>query len=210
MNYRGKPVCNQSSYWTHLVVNFVAVIVLIGLAVYGVMSGSWGLAILAFLLIAPVGIYFRVIMVRRCRDIGWPTFLPWLIFTLGGLVNMSQLAGGAATALQPSSITMVPLLVGSIDFIFMIVLGCVSSKQNDPAAAFRDDDNALFEPARRMDRPETQPRGESDQESRWDAAIAAALQARNQAEQAPAPAQPRPPATGPAMARTGGFGRKIV
>jgi hypothetical protein len=72
-------------------------------------------------------------MMRRCRDIGWPIFLPWsaqalqflmvfLLFTSGGL------SGGMGAARTVSSGS---LLIGFADFVLVIVLGCVRSRHVD-------------------------------------------------------------------------------
>jgi uncharacterized membrane protein YhaH (DUF805 family) len=198
---KNMPVVGQSKYWTQFLINFVAVISLLALAIVSLMSGSWGVAILAFLAIAPVGIWFRVVMVRRCRDIGWPTFLPWLLFGGGVAFNVLRIGGGSAAAFEQgslSSVAMLPLLVGLVDFGFMVTIGCIASKQQDYAGVF--DDGAV--PATPGS---SQPAGAQD--ARWDAAIAAALAAREGADAAPAQ---RPVAPRPALGRPGGFGRRIV
>lgn len=222
--YQGKPVCNQSSYWTQFVINFFAVLGLLGFSIYSLFSGHWGIAILAFLLMVPVGIYFRVVMMRRCRDIGWPAFLPWLFFGGGVLANMGRITAGSAAAMKTGMLGL-PLMVGLADFVFMIVIGCIASKRQDYAAVFEDEPRpGGFQPATRREepprrpvyhtadnalRPSALPPAESEQEARWDAAIANALAAREATEAQPAP-QPRPLAPGPLASRPGGFGRRVV
>lgn len=225
--YQGKAVCNQSQYWTQFLINFVAVIGLLGLAIFSLLRGSWGIAILAFLAIAPMGIWFRIVMVRRCRDIGWPTFLPWLMFGGGVAFNMLRIGGGGAAAMQQGSLggaALLPLMIGLVDFGFMVTIGCIATKRQDYAHVFEDEPIAArpAQPAYHSSYAEPAParrpgvpQPESEQEARWDAAIAAALAARQQGEPAPsvaaAPAPPqRPLAPGPAMARPAGFGRKVV
>ena len=60
----------QSQYWAMFALYFVAVLGLGAFAIYSLVTLSFGQAIGSFLLIAPLGIYFRVVMMRRCRDIG--------------------------------------------------------------------------------------------------------------------------------------------
>ena len=221
--YQGKPVCSQSSYWTQFVINFVAVLGLLSLSIYSLFTGHWGVAIIAFLLMVPVGIYFRVVMMRRCRDIGWPPFLPWLFFGGGILGNMGRITAGSAAALKTGMLGL-PLLIGLADFVFMIVIGCIASKRQDFAAVFEDDPRpGLSQPATRRGEPTRSPAfsnaasaptaaippAETEQEARWDSAIANALAAREAGESKPAPQQ-RPFAPGPLAGRPGGFGRRVV
>ena len=221
---QGKPVCSQSSYWTQFAINFVAVFGLLAFSIYSLFTGHWATALLAFLLMVPVGIYFRVVMMRRCRDIGWPPFLPWLFFGGGILGNMGRITAGSAAALKTGMLGL-PLLIGLADFIFMIVIGCIASKRQNYAAVFEDDPRAgLSQPATRRSEParspayhspdssaprSSTPPAESEQEARWDAAIANALAAREMAEDQPAPQQ-RPFAPSPLAGRPGGFGRRVV
>ena len=220
---QGKAVCSQSSYWTQFAINFVAVFGLLAFSIYSLFTGHWGAALLAFLLMVPVGIYFRVVMMRRCRDIGWPPFLPWLFFGGGMLGNLGRITAGSAAALKTGMLGL-PLLIGLADFIFMIVIGCIASKRQNYAAVFEDDPRSdAFQPATRRSEavrspgyhtPETAPRAstapaESEQEARWDAAIANALAAREMSELPPAQPQ-RPLAPGPLAGRPGGFGRRVV
>lgn len=223
MEYQGKPVCNQSQYWTQFVINVIAVVGLISFSIYSLLSGHWGMAILAFLLVVPVGIYFRVVMMRRCRDIGWPPFLPWLFFGGGILGNMGRITAGSAAALKSGALGL-PLMIGLADFVFMIVIGCIASKRQDYAAVFEDDPRpGGFQPATRRGEParslaynnmDSAPRAaippaESEQEARWDAAIANALATRQAADDQSVPQQ-RPLAPGPLVGRPGGFGRRVV
>lgn len=220
---QGKAVCSQSSYWTQFAINFVAVFGLLAFSIYSLFTGHWATALLAFLLMVPVGIYFRVVMMRRCRDIGWPPFLPWLFFGGGILGNMGRITAGSAAALKTGMLGL-PLLIGLADFVFMIVIGCIASKRQDYAAVFEDDPRSgAFQPATRRGEPARRPAyntadsaprsstppAESEQEARWDAAIANALAAREMAEDQPAPQQ-RPFAPAPLAGRPGGFGRRVV
>ncbi|MGB7654423.1 MAG: hypothetical protein WBL74_02975 [Novosphingobium sp.] len=221
--YQGKPVCSQSSYWTQFVINFVAVLGLLSLSIYSLFTGHWGVAIIAFLLMVPVGIYFRVVMMRRCRDIGWPPFLPWLFFGGGILGNMGRITAGSAAALRAGMLGL-PLMIGLADFVFMIVIGCIASKRQDYAVVFEDDPRpGGFQPATRRGELTRSPAfsnaasaptaaippAETEQEARWDSAIANALAAREAGESKPAPPQ-RPFAPGPLAGRPGGFGRRVV
>lgn len=221
--YQGKPVCSQSSYWTQFAINFVAVLGLLACSIYSLFSGHWGLALLAFLLVVPVGIYFRVVMMRRCRDIGWPPALPWLFFGGGILGNMGRITAGSAAALKTGMLGL-PLLIGLADFVFMIVIGCIASKRQDYAAVFEEDPRSgAFQPATRRSEPALSPAhhapdeapqssippAANEQEASWDAAIANALAARDVAESQPA-APHRPFAPGPVVGRPGGFGRRVI
>ena len=221
---QGKPVCSQSSYWTQFAINFVAVLGLLAFSIYSLFTGHWGMALLAFVLVVPVGIYFRVVMMRRCRDIGWPAFLPWLLFGGGILGNMGRITAGSAAALKTGMLGL-PLVIGLADFVFMIVIGCIASKRQDYAAVFEDDPRpGIFQPATRSGEPGRSPAyhapdssapqavippAETEQEARWDSAIANALAAREASEsQLAAPQRPFAPA--PLVRRPGGFGRRVV
>lgn len=220
----------RSAYWTAFIINIVAIIGLMIGMVTAAFSGHFAMAILLFLLIAPVGIYFRVVMMRRCRDIGWPAFLPWVLFGAGIVANLTRIGQGVEALRNPGSGTL-PLLIGLIDFAFMIAIGCIQSQDRggDYARHFLDDgDDGL--PAAGPARPAARmPTGydadaasaqramlttREDEEASWDAAIARALAAREQA--APQHDVHRPVA--PEVQRApsglqrpaGGFGRRVV
>lgn len=149
----------QSQYWTYFVVNLALVPMLLFGGLYFFVTGKFGAAFLAFLIIIPVGLYFRVIMMRRCRDIGWPAALPWIIFGFQGMmvfVVMASGTGGHAPSLRPSPSALALPLVGSVDFILSIVIGCIASKEPENLASiFGSDDPAAPAyrpvPAHRLD-----------------------------------------------------------
>lgn len=220
---QGKPVCSQSSYWRQFVIQIVAVVGLVWGGFASLFTGHWGMAILAFLLVVAAGIWFRVVMMRRCRDIGWPPVLPWLLFGGGVLGNLGRLSVGSAVAIKTGMLGL-PLLLGLADFVFMIVIGCIATKRQDFAAVFEDEPRPDgYQPATRRSEPARSPADHSlaeaprsalppterDQEARWDAAIANALAARESAESLPAPQQ-RPFASAPLAGRPGGFGRRVI
>lgn len=206
----------QSAYWMYFGGNMVlGVFLLIG-AISAFMNGSFAIGIICFLLLGPMGIYFRVIMMRRCRDIGWPAFLPWLVFGFAvvfGMMNGFRAAAnpgavGSAAAFTPL------ILVYLADFILMIVIGCIGSKSAaDYARIFGDDlqERAISEGYG----VGNQPFGDNGDDvlgepnvDRWDAVIA-----RKLAEQkAPsAPSAPSAPTQMPIMQRPNtGFGRKLA
>jgi hypothetical protein len=129
---RGRRI-GQSAYWGRFAVFMIGVPLLLGFGLYSLFSRDYGLGIVAILAIFPLSIWFRFVMMRRCRDIGWPIFLPWsaqalqflmvfLLFTSGGL------SGGIGAARTVSSGS---LLIGFADFVLVIVLGCVRSRHVD-------------------------------------------------------------------------------
>jgi uncharacterized membrane protein YhaH (DUF805 family) len=201
----------QSAYWGRFAVFMIGVPLLLGFGIYSLFSRDYGLGIVAILAIFPLSIWFRFVMMRRCRDIGWPIFLPWsaqalqflmvfLLFTSGGL------SGGMGAARTVSSGS---LLIGFADFVLVIVLGCVRSRHVDVDYA------EVFggEPAALRAHPSPAPYGvaaddrPSAIQAREDAAIERALAAYRDRATEPAAATPRPApiVTAP---RTTGFGRK--
>lgn len=220
----------RSAYWTAFIINIVAIIALMIGMVTAAFSGHIAFAILLFLLIAPVGIYFRVVMMRRCRDIGWPAFLPWVLFGAGMLANLTRIGQGAEALRNPGSGTL-PLLVGLIDFAFMITIGCIQSQNRggDYARHFVDDEDDAAPAARPARAAARMPTGydadaasaqrallttREDEEASWDAAIARALAAREQS--GPEQDVHRPVAPGLQRPQSGlqrpagGFGRRVV
>lgn len=211
----------QSQYWAMFALYFVAVLGLGAFAIYSLVTLSFGQAIGSFLLIAPLGIYFRVVMMRRCRDIGWPAFLPWLFFVIPvGFNFMGGLAGvGSPSAIDAFAISalIVPLILSLLDLAFAIVIGCIRTKEDggeDYARIFGDE----AQPARpAWPRESSEPANYHEplpagDYSRFDAAVARALEAHRNAETAPQPG-PRadPPIPASAHARAvAGFGRKAV
>lgn len=197
----------RSAYWTLFAVNVVAVIVLLVGGIAAVASGAFVLGVLLLLAIAPVGIYFRVVMMRRCRDIGWPAALPWSFFGAGMLASFDTygpILGAPESAQMPA--LGLSFLVSLADFAFMVVIGSIrgTSERADYDTIFGPDERdarmvAPVRPTRPAYRGETDERDE-DSDARWDAAIQNALAARAGAGSA----APQPPAP------SAGFGRKPV
>jgi uncharacterized membrane protein YhaH (DUF805 family) len=195
---------SQAKYWALFGAYMVATVVLLGGGVVAIVQGSIGFGLLMVIAIVPLGIYWRVIMMRRCRDIGWPAFLPWGIFGLQfatSFAGQSSLLGGTTPSL---SLLMLPLLLGLADFVFSIVIGCMGSKREfDYDEVFADGRDDL-QRTRPTDAPGVASGGEGD---RFDDAIARALEKHRRGESvldAPRPA-PAMPARAP-----GGFGRRVV
>src|SRR5690606_1566448 len=102
--------------------------------IWAVLSGEFLLGILMVLAVIPVGIYFRVIQMRRCRDIGWPAFLPWVFFGV-------QCLNGLRFDLQdPASMGLgLTMVLGIADFIFSIAIGALPSRRGfDPERGLAD------------------------------------------------------------------------
>ncbi|MWV27047.1 DUF805 domain-containing protein [Aurantiacibacter rhizosphaerae] len=211
---------SRSGYWKHFFINVVAVLLLIGVAFGSLASGAWVFAIIAVLLIVPVGIYFRVVMMRRCRDIGWPPALPWITFGLGvvgGMFNfegyarmdMDVLLGGSALS----------SLVSLLDFALMITLGSVRGRDGanyaqvfgeGPAQA-----NMRTGPRAASDFGAPAPSVATGDGDAMDDAIARAVEnyrrtgsAVPNLTQANAPSRSTPRAAPPSRAT--GFGRKMI
>jgi hypothetical protein len=220
-------IIGQSGYWARFAVFMIGAPVLIGFGIYSLFTGDYGLGLISILAVFPLSIWFRFVMMRRCRDIGWPVFLPWSAQGLQFLVFFMLFSGGglsgdglsAAKTLSSGS-----MLIGLADFVLIIALGCFASRQADVdyADVFGGDpDDAWARPARpatpRM--PTSYGADPSDYpdaaRAREDAAIARALSTYRGggAEPAPAPLPARqvaPVAAPPIIAapRAGGFGRK--
>ena len=188
----------QSGYWTVFGINMVAVPLLLAGALWSLVNGSYGAALLMFLAIIPVGLYFRVIMMRRCRDIGWPAFLPWLLFGLQFMQTFFTLSGSLSAPKLGSDMIgarmVLPLVIGMADFIFSIIIGCIkSAERRDYARIFGDG---------LPDSPTPSTAGGGPNYDRFDEAVARAMAQHKQAESA-APETMIVPAR-PA----GGFGRR--
>lgn len=208
----------QSGYWAMLGVNILAIVALLVGGLVLLFSGAYVVGILVLLAIAPVGIYFRVIMMRRCRDIGWPAFLPWAFFGAAFLFNFGLFGGGAGSS--PGALAL-PLLIGLADFVFMIVIGCIGSKEaggayyeevfgSGHAAPVRTGPASAGPAASAVPSYRDADPDGGDEQARWDAAIARALQGQNAAAD-PARQRPRPVARpqGPRPAAPV-FGRRAV
>lgn len=232
-----KARIGRPAYWTGFVVNFTLVVGLLVAAVALGMNGHFGPAILCFLAIVPAGLYFRVIMMRRCRAIGWPAFLPWLMFGLGLFANLTRLSQGVEGLRNPG-LAVFPMLVGLADFALMIAIGCIAGRgQREVAQVFEPDEDA-FATARPLAQRSV-PRGfgtapaaprvpqdfeptpafraagyhtREQEEASWDAAIARALEAR----QRDAGGEIHRPLAPPVQRTSGprrpvaGFGRRVV
>jgi uncharacterized membrane protein YhaH (DUF805 family) len=197
---------SQSKYWALFGAYMLAVPVLLIGGIVSLASSGVGVGLLMIAAIVPLGMYWRVIMMRRCRDIGWPTFLPWLSFGLQSLSSLSirhAVLSGAAPAL---SLLLVPLLIAFADFAFSIVIGCIRTKDSVDYEAVFGDGPEPFRDAR----PASAIPAGYDAPDRFDAAIARALEAHRRGESIldpapaarPAPAMPARPASG--------FGRRVI
>ncbi len=127
-SYANSSRVDRPAYWVYFGVTFILPILFLIGGIYSIFSGSYMLGILAILAIVPINIYFRVIMMRRCRDIGWPAWLPWATFAAIFLTSYSAI-GGAMRGDMPSfgSFGLFNLF-SIIDFGLMIAIGCFQSK----------------------------------------------------------------------------------
>ena len=131
-----KSRVGRSTYWMYYVGITVVTWAMYAWAIYEVLKLET--VPFAFGLIIPtiLSIYFRIIAMRRCRDIGWPAFLPWL--TIGLIVVCSVFSGMQAgfhpeAALGTIGVSMViSVLLGLADFVFLIVIGCLDSAGGYP------------------------------------------------------------------------------
>jgi hypothetical protein len=182
------------------VVNIVAVAALLAGGFMAIFSGSFFLGVLLLIAIAPVGIYFRVVMMRRCRDIGWPAALPWIFFGAGMLVSFGTLSQMFGSRGELPSLGL-SWLVSLADLVFMVVIGCIAGRSGqgiDYEATFGPDESDYRRPSpvratAPAYRDEADERDE-DRDARWDAAIQNALNKRGGTDgsvpRAPAPIRP--------------------
>lgn len=210
---------SQGRYWAMFGINIVVMGLLVVGAASVALQGRFGLGLLMIAGIAPLAIYWRVIMMRRCRDIGWPAAAPWILFGIQIAIsfNIGSNLGTAATAAtagaagavgavaSAGSAFLLASLVSTADFVFTIVIGCIGSKQAvDYRANFGDGPGTL---------QSAQPRdGEPRQggPDRFDDAIARALEAHRRKEAAAAATQLSHSAPVPAARQSAGFGRRVV
>ena len=125
----------RSTYWLYYVGTTVAFWAMTAWAVYQLLKLDT--IPIVFGLIAPTALYFyfRVIAMRRCRDIGWPAFLPWLIV---GLIFVCSFVAALKDGVRPEpsletldAPTVITALLGVTDFVFLIVIGCLGSARPD-------------------------------------------------------------------------------
>lgn len=228
-----KSRIGRGTYWAYFGAQIVVATALVVALIAAAVSLHFAAALLCLAALLVTGIYFRVIMMRRCRDIGWPAFVPWLMLGLAMAANYS-VVGMAARGHGAPSMSLVPLLVGLADLGVMITIGCIQSKSVDystfyepsapitpasrDAVPLRVQAPLAAQPARPVvaaSRPEqpaaVQPLApSSEEEASWDAAIARALAMRGGAAEVPDPAERavhRPVAP---LRAAGGFGRRVV
>ncbi|MFC4292709.1 DUF805 domain-containing protein [Sphingorhabdus arenilitoris] len=115
-------------YWLSFIMCIGAIIALIAGAVAAIFTGSWGMSPILFLMIVSVSLYFRVIMMRRCRDIGWPAWLPWASFGLNILLSFSSFGAAIRGNFVGSGIGIANYVV-LLDLLLMIVIGILPSQQ---------------------------------------------------------------------------------
>lgn len=210
----------QSGYWSRFAVYMVGVPALLVFGVYSLATRDFGMGVLAIIAILPLAIWFRFVMMRRCRDIGWPTWLPWsaqaLQILMGFMILSSGAMSGGIAALR--TVSSGSMLIGFADFVLVIALGCIASQQ-----AVDYDEIFGGDPVRRPNTAEAvvtyreMPLEDERDEvrRREELAIARAVEAyRNGSAMVPIPATP-PAAAPQRMAvpqglapRVAGFGRK--
>lgn len=194
----------QSRYWALFGITMITMALLLIGGGFAALQGSYGLGLLMIAAIAPVGIYWRVIMMRRCRDIGWPAAAPWITSAVQVAMTLSLRSSHGAVGTGVGSAFLLISLVGLADFAFTIVIGCIGTKQAvDYGAIFGDGPGAM---------QRTQPReGEPlrDGPDRFDDAIARALEAHRR-EAARGMTQPSHPVPAHLARRSAGFGRRAV
>ncbi len=118
---------DQAEYWIWFGGTLVLTMTFFGVGAYRVWWGDALTGVLLLLLTLPLTIYFRVIMMRRCRDINWPASLPWLLLGAGFLAGLIP-GMEVRTATQASAAVLaLPTILCLTDFIFMIAIGCISS-----------------------------------------------------------------------------------
>jgi uncharacterized membrane protein YhaH (DUF805 family) len=115
----------RTDYWIWFGLTIVTNLALLGFGIYEIVSGGILFGIMLLLLVFPLGIYFRVIMMRRCRDINWPAFLPWVLFGLGMVVNLFFAPRPSVTHQVSITPFLLPLFISLLDFLFTIVIGCI-------------------------------------------------------------------------------------
>lgn len=226
-----KSRIGQSAYWMYFGAQIVVSLALFGGMIAAVASARYSYIVLCFALLGIMGIYFRVIMMRRCRDIGWPAAVPWISF---GVIVLAQAAtiSSILSGSRAPSISALPLIASLADFGIIIAIGCFGSKHSSVAYVFEDQPHTVAasrQPAQPeiMREPPRQHSGFSadpdsaagsyaaeslsrdDEVASWDAAIARALSARNAEPAAPAPA-PAVTLGGASPRPAGGFGRRVV
>ncbi|MEJ2409772.1 MAG: hypothetical protein P8Y58_17915 [Novosphingobium sp.] len=190
----------------------IGVPVLLVLGLVGIATREYGLGIALILAILPLSIWFRFVMMGRCRDIGWPVWLPWTAQGLQILMFFMILSSGALTR-GPAALHTISsgsLLIGFLDFVLTIALGCVGGKENvDYGEIFGGDSLQRAAQARsamnyRTGNVPKEVEADAQHGDREGAAIARALAAYRSGQTAPREA----PAPRPVAHRAAGFGRK--
>jgi uncharacterized membrane protein YhaH (DUF805 family) len=120
----------RAGYWLYYVGITVLTLALYGWGLYEFISFHVFPIVFGFIAPFILSLYLRVIAMRRCRDIGWSAFLPWLTMGLTmvwGAINGLQVGLHPASALGMAGATLVVgALLGLADFIFLIVIGFIA------------------------------------------------------------------------------------
>ena len=151
------------TYWMYYVGFMVLTWGMYGWAIYEYVK--FNLIPIVFGFVAPfiLSLYFRVIASRRCRDIGWPAFLPWVTWMLPvALGVLGGLQAGMQAGLHPGvppaaaiasmgAAMVLSMLMGLLDFVFLIVIGCLDSQEAgyDPDFGHRYDPRDMPQAPRR-------------------------------------------------------------
>lgn len=194
----------QSGYWMWFGIYFIGTIALLVGGVLEIFKGAWISGALTILAVLPLGIYFRVIVMRRCRDIGWPAALPWMVFGLqitAGVMLRPRLGEAPTAAI---GMLAVPALLGLGDFVLTIVVGCLPTKAHDWSVFDDDFDPTDLPQAPKAYLDDLPPIAPQAKAYRMPRAIDEPLPAST-----PAPA-PRAMPSAPGLRPAGGFGRKAV
>lgn len=121
----GQGRVSQPEYWLYF---GCYVLISIGSLVsifYFAAQLRFAIALFAAMILMVSGLGFRVIEMWRCRDIGWPGSLPWLLF--GSQFFLSIFAG--ITGMSLTAMIVLSIVLSVVDFGFAIVIGCLPTQR---------------------------------------------------------------------------------
>ena len=131
----------RQTYWMYYVGFMVLTWGMYGWAIYEYVKLNAIPIVFGFVAPFIISVYFRVIASRRCRDIGWPAFLPWVTWVLPvALGVLGGLQAGMQAGMHPGvpptaaiasmgAAMVLSMLMGLLDFVFLIVIGCLDSQE---------------------------------------------------------------------------------
>ncbi|WP_156874140.1 hypothetical protein [Sphingorhabdus lutea] len=116
----------RGEYWKYFfTIGIVSIGLLVGM-IFCLLSLELLLTLILGLALFSLGIYFRIIMARRCRDIGWPVELVWISCGFQIFLGFVTQKTFDPNIMQDNPPSIFILLLVFSDLFLAIIIGCIA------------------------------------------------------------------------------------